>query len=179
MNRRTSRAQCSSESLLAQPVEDHGCRLLARLARDRRREIVDARGRRRDVPVGLQACVARELGHRSEDCHRTAAIRDLDGLTRLDSSQELACSLPKLTDADGGYVLFVAHHGRRGAGRGSGKNASFASRTTRSRRDSATGTRPPSSNRASPARPDERTSRKPKSPRKSAGKIVLCTWKRS
>ena len=40
-------------------------------------------------------------------------------------------------------------------------------------------TRPPSSSRARPTRPAERTTRKPKSPRKSAGKTVLWTRKRS
>ena len=49
----------------------------------------------------------------------------------------------------------------------------------RARLPSSTGTRPPSSSRASPTRPAERTMRKPKSSRKSAGKTVLCTRKRS
>src|SRR5207244_9844761 len=64
-------------------------------------------------------------------------------------------------------------------GTGAGANASFTTRSTFSRVPSSTGWRPPSSSRASSTRPSVRTVTKPKSERKSRGKIVLWTMKRS
>ena len=58
-------------------------------------------------------------------------------------------------------------------------NASRTTASTFSRVPSSTGWRPPSSSRASSTRPFARTGTKPKSARKSAGKIVRWTWKRS
>ena len=68
---------------------------------------------------------------------------------------------------------------RCGAGAGAGWKASDTLRRTFSRVPSSTGWRPPSSRRASSIRPAVRTVRKPKSARKSRGKTVRWTRKRS
>jgi hypothetical protein len=60
-------------------------------------------------------------------------------------------------------------------GTGAGAKASLTTRSTFSRFPSTTGWSPPSSRRASSTRPCARTVRKPKSERKSRGKIVLWT----
>ena len=69
--------------------------------------------------------------------------------------------------------------GRGGTGAGTGVNASWTTRSTRARRPSSTGCKPASSSRTSSTLPCERTVSKPKSARKSRGKTVRWTMKRS
>lgn len=74
--------------------------------------------RKRALGLGEVACGTKALEwvlrNRSEHSHGPAAIGDLDALAPLDPAEQLARSLPQLSDSDAGHVLFVAH--TRGVG---------------------------------------------------------------
>src|SRR5581483_11843604 len=112
---------------------------------------------------------------------RSAGVRRMRALALGRLALELAARelpVPQLLDAPPVHARRI-DPGQLRWGAGAGRNASRTTRRTRSRVPSATGTRPPSSRRASSTRPCVRTVKNPKSARKSLGKIVLCTWKRS
>src|SRR5262249_12817105 len=129
--------------------------------RDAERGVAGMRERASSVDEPLQHRVDRPLGRGREH-----------GLAEL-----AKCRVGHLNEHTDGSSAPHAY-GRCGTG-GAGWNASFTTRSTFSRRPSTTGCRPPSSRRASWTRPAERSVRKPKSARKSLGKIVRWTRKRS
>lgn len=81
------------------PTGRHGYRL---------REIAEAGTGRDKVSGGTQVLDGSTRGDGTEDGDRTSPIGDLDGLARLDQAKQLACSLPKFTNAHRRHVLSVA-----------------------------------------------------------------------
>ena len=58
--------------------------------------------------LGFEPCNSLTLANGHPQRDRTAAVRDLDGLARLDAAQICARILPKRPNADGCHVLQVA-----------------------------------------------------------------------
>jgi hypothetical protein len=82
---------------------------MARLERQRRREVIEALSASDEVAGGLE--LGQRVGCRygREQGDRPPTVCDLDGLARLHATEQFACPLSQLSHSHARHVLFVAH----------------------------------------------------------------------
>jgi hypothetical protein len=104
-----SRYVACSALIASEPGEHLRWRLLIGSQRKRKRQVVQVVLARDEVTRGLEVLHRPLARERGEDRYRAAAVGDLDGLSSLNSSQQLARPLAKFAHTHARHVLVVAH----------------------------------------------------------------------